>query len=110
MAKPYSFTSRSTSLSCEQCGDIFLSKRSDAAFCSAACRQKAYRNRKKEQRIAARKSLDLFQHQRAVSARENFYNSVLPDALPEGDKSALIEWVSWAYELGRNDVLNAVLE
>jgi len=107
MAKPYAYTSRSVSLSCEQCGDIFLSKRSDAAFCSAACRQKAYRVRKKEKRIAQHRSLDLFQHQHAISARENFYKNILPSVVNEGEDE-LREFIIWAYEQGRAGVLEAI--
>lgn len=34
--------------SCSECGDIFTPSRSDAQFCSTACRQRAYRKRKAE--------------------------------------------------------------
>ena len=32
---------------CQQCGDTFTPDRSDAKYCSAACKQRAYRQRKK---------------------------------------------------------------
>jgi hypothetical protein len=32
---------------CQGCGEIFTAARSDASWCSASCRQKAYRQRKK---------------------------------------------------------------
>ena len=35
---------------CEVCGTIFTSTRRDAAYCSGACRQKAYRDRQKEEK------------------------------------------------------------
>ena len=39
-------TARTSSISvCETCGESFASTRSDAATCSSACRQKAYRRR-----------------------------------------------------------------
>ncbi len=36
---------RRTALTCETCGDQFRPKRTDARYCSSACRQKAYRRR-----------------------------------------------------------------
>jgi hypothetical protein len=35
-----------TELKCEQCGEQFDADRSDARYCSPACRQKGYRARK----------------------------------------------------------------
>jgi hypothetical protein len=40
-------------LVCEVCGTAFTAKRSDAKTCSAACKQKAYRTRKKIEKEAA---------------------------------------------------------
>lgn len=37
-----------TDLTCQQCHESFDADRSDAKYCSNACRQKAYRQRKKE--------------------------------------------------------------
>jgi hypothetical protein len=32
-------------VSCKACGEAFTPKRADAAYCSAACKQRAYRGR-----------------------------------------------------------------
>lgn len=36
---------------CAQCGTDFINARSDAAYCSSACRQRAYRNRNRPNTI-----------------------------------------------------------
>lgn len=38
-----------TDLKCQECGDTFTPDRSDAKYCSAACKQRAYRKRKKSE-------------------------------------------------------------
>ena len=35
-------------LRCEECGELFESKRSDTRYCSSSCKQSAYRKREKE--------------------------------------------------------------
>ena len=40
-----------TSSTCRECGNPFTPARADARFCSSACRQRAYRNRKQPNTI-----------------------------------------------------------